>query len=50
VSEYLNSAGTGYDSSFINHEILLAKLHIYGIQGVSEDWVRSYLTNKKQAV
>ena len=26
----------------LNHEILLAKLHFYGIQGVSEGWFRSY--------
>jgi len=31
-----------------NHEILIAKLHFYGIQGVSEDWFRSYLTNRRQ--
>jgi len=31
-----------------NHEILLAKLDIYGIQGVSADKLRSYLTNRKQ--
>jgi len=29
---------------------LLAKLHFYGIQGVSEDWIRSYLTNRRQNV
>jgi len=29
----------------MNHEILLAKLHIHGIQ---EDWFRSYLSNSRQ--
>jgi hypothetical protein len=33
-----------------NHEILLAKLQFYGIQGVTADWCRSYLTNRKQKV
>jgi len=31
-----------------NHEILLAKLRFYGIRGESEDWFRSYLTNRRQ--
>jgi hypothetical protein len=26
----------------VNDKILLAKLHFYGIQGVSEVWLRSY--------
>jgi hypothetical protein len=30
------------------HEILLAKLHYYGIQGTVANWFRSYLTNMKQ--
>jgi hypothetical protein len=34
----------------VNHEILLAKLHFYGIQGVTTDWFRSYLTNRRQKV
>ena len=46
-----NNEGTRYDRQFllpsVNHEILLAKLYIDGIQGVSEAWLRSYLTNKK---
>jgi hypothetical protein len=34
----------------VNHEILLDKLHLYGILGVSEDWFRLYLTNRRQKV
>jgi hypothetical protein len=30
--------------------ILLAKLHFYGIQGVTADWFRSCLTNRRQKV
>jgi hypothetical protein len=32
------------------HEILLALLHLYGIRGVSDDWFRSFLTNRRQKV
>ena len=32
----------------MNHEVLLAKLHFYRIRGESEDWFRSYLTNRRQ--
>jgi hypothetical protein len=35
---------------FVNHTILLVKLHFYGIQGIFEDWFRSYLTNSRQKV
>jgi len=34
----------------VNHEILLSKLHFYGIQGLTIDWFKSYLTNRKQKV
>ena len=32
----------------VNHEILIAKLHHYGIHGVVLDWFKSYITNRKQ--
>ena len=34
----------------VNYNILLVKLHFYGIQGVLEDWFRLYLTNRRQKV
>jgi hypothetical protein len=34
----------------VNHEILLAKLHYYGIQGTVANWFRSCLTNRKQKI
>ena len=34
----------------VTHEILLALLHLYGIRGVSDDWFRSFLTNRRQKV
>jgi len=32
----------------VNHKILLAKLHHYGIRGVSLKWFKTYITNRKQ--
>ena len=34
----------------VDHEILLAKLNHYGICGVSNDWFRSYLSDRQQYV
>ena len=32
----------------ISHEILLSKLNNIGIRGISNNWLKSYLTNRKQ--
>ena len=34
----------------VDHEILLSKLDYYGIQGISNNWFKSYLSNHKQFV
>jgi hypothetical protein len=34
----------------VNHAILLTKLQFYGIIGVTANWFRSYLTNRKQKI
>ena len=34
----------------LNHNILLQKLEHYGIRGISLDWFKSYLSNRKQCV
>ena len=34
----------------IDHSILLNKLYHYGIRGITYDWVKSYLKNRKQFV
>ena len=34
----------------VNHQILLGKLEHYGIRGISNDWLRSYLSARKQNI
>ena len=34
----------------VDHQILLAKLNHYGIHGVSNDWFKSYLSNRNRYV
>ena len=34
----------------VDHQILLAKLNHYGIRGVSNDWFKSYFSNRSQHV
>jgi hypothetical protein len=40
--------GKGFNCMY--HEILLPEWHSYGILGVSEDWFRSYLCNRRHKV
>jgi hypothetical protein len=34
----------------VNHELLLSKLHFYGIQNIASQWFISYLHDRRQQV
>ena len=34
----------------VNHDILISKLSLYGIRGKALEWVKNYLSNRKQYV
>ena len=42
----------GFEKAFdtVSHDILLEKLDHYGIRGISNDWFRSYLSDRCQFI
>ena len=34
----------------VNYDIMLQKLHKYGVRGIPYEWFRSYLNNRRQFV
>jgi hypothetical protein len=39
-----------YAFHVIDHDLLLTKLELYGLRGISDEWMRSYLTDRLQFV
>ena len=51
-SEYVLGVFIDLKKAFdtVNHEILLHKLKLYGINGTCLEWFKSYLSNRKQCI
>jgi len=54
IDNKMNPVGIFLDLSkaydVLEHKILLDKLNVYGIRGITNKWMESYLTNRKQFV
>ena len=48
LQEVLADLKKAFDT--VDHEILLQKLMMYGVGGVTNDWFRDYLRDRKQSV
>ena len=47
---YICGLTKNFQHSGVDHEILLSKLDYYVIRGISNNWFKSYLSNRKQFV
>ena len=34
----------------VDHEILIKTMHLYGVRGVGNGWIKSYLSTRKESV
>ena len=50
IRKALNDGNIQKAFDTVDHQILLAKLNLYGICGYSNDWFKSYLSNHNQYV
>ena len=65
ILEFVNNIYEGFESNeytigifldlkkafdTVNHQILIDKLNFYGIRGISQSWLTSYLDNRQQYV
>ena len=46
--QFIRNMNEAFDT--VDHDILCKKLHFYGLRGVAQEWIQSYLENRKQFV